>query len=76
MKYNGTDYNEQWVLRLSLEEFVKHIANKGKDERELKEVWNLIRDANVLIRNSRSLYGNYINSLSDANNIKYAGSSK
>lgn len=45
MKYNGTDYNEQWVLRLALEEFVNHIANKGKKEAELTELWQLVHNA-------------------------------
>lgn len=59
MVYNGTDYNEKWVLGLTLEQFIGHVANEGKSEAQLTQLWHLIQDKNVPMYNERSLYGNY-----------------
>lgn len=47
MIYNGTDYNEQWVLALTLEQFVNHVSVRGVDKRHLKIVYNLIHANNI-----------------------------
>lgn len=46
MRYNGTDYNEQWVLSLTLEQFMNHISVQSVDKRHLETIYNIIHANN------------------------------
>lgn len=41
MKIAGVDFNEDWVAKKSLEEFIKHESHHGLSVDQLKEVYAL-----------------------------------
>lgn len=50
MIYNSVSFNEQWVLSLSLEQFMNHKGTQHlfKDKKHLEIVYNLIKNAHNL----------------------------
>lgn len=57
MRFNNTDYNEQWVLNLTLHEFIQHQrrCNAPETDEQLEFIYNTIKSYDNSRRNAKKI---------------------